>query len=84
MTQKKKKKPTPSVGFFHVSMFCLLSHLCLLLPYFSSFPFLLDFSKPKSGPSNEVIGIYIYAGNLTGWVAFRLEDVRETEGEKQN
>ena len=28
--------------------------------------------------------IYICAGNLTGWVAFRLEDVRETEGEKQN
>ena len=26
----------------------------------------------------------IYASNLTGWVAFRLEDVRETEGEKQN
>ena len=24
------------------------------------------------------------AGNLTGWVAFRLEGVRETEGENQN
>ena len=41
-------------------MFCLLSHLCLFLPYFSSFPLLLDFLKPESGPSNEVIGIYIY------------------------
>ena len=25
-----------------------------------------------------------FAGNLTAWVVFRLEDVRETEGEKQN
>ena len=32
----------------------------------------------------EVCAPYLYAGNLTGWVAFRLEDVRETEGEKQN
>ena len=46
------------MGFFHVSMFSLLSHLCLFLPYFSSFPLLLGFLKPKSGPSNEVIGIY--------------------------
>ena len=26
----------------------------------------------------------VCAGNLTGWVAFRLEDIRETEGEKQH
>ena len=29
MTQKK---PAPIVGVFHVSMVCLLSHLCLFLP----------------------------------------------------
>ena len=49
-----RKTPTPSVGVFHVSMFCLLSHLCLFCLIFSSFPLLLDFLKPKSGPLNDV------------------------------
>ena len=30
-----------------------------------------------------IIHIQDIAGNLTGWVAFRLEDLRETEGENQ-
>ena len=54
-----RKTPTPSVGVFHVSMFCLLSHLCLFCLIFSSFPLLLDFLKSKSGPLNEVLYIYI-------------------------
>ena len=43
--------------------------------------------EPEAGLTAFIyvcVYIYIYAGNLTGWVAFRLEDVRETEGEKQN
>ena len=41
---------------------------------------------PNLGPVFDSLSLlYIYiAGNLTGWVAFRIEDVRETEGEKQN
>ena len=35
--------------------------------------------RTKRSACNNII-----AGNLTGWVAFRLEDVRETEGEKQS
>ena len=60
--EKKKKTHThtPSVGVFHVSMFCLLSHLCLFCLIFSSFPLLLDFLKPKNGPLNEVIGKDIF------------------------
>ena len=63
MAQKKKKKThthTPSVGVFHVSMFCLLSHLCLFCLIFTSFSLLLDFLKPKRGPLNEVVGKKAY------------------------
>ena len=60
-----RKKPTLGVGVFHVSMFCHLSHLCLFCLSFSSFPLLLDFLKPKSGPSNEVIG-YMAITSISG------------------
>ena len=33
-----EKKPTLSVGVFHVSRFSLFSHLCLFLPWFFIFP----------------------------------------------
>ena len=61
MTQKKKKKNhTKCGGFsrFNVFVFFLIFAFSCLI--FSAFPPLLDFLKPKSGPSNEVIGIYIY------------------------
>ena len=45
--------------FFHVSMSCLLSHLCLSCLVFS-FSLCFLTLKPQRGPSNEVIGIYIY------------------------
>ena len=53
------------MGFFRVSMFLALSHLCLFLPWFffaffclgfSLLPLLLDIFKPKNGPPNEVLG----------------------------
>ena len=37
-------------------MFCLFLIFAFSCLRFSSFPLLLDFLKPKSGPSNEVIG----------------------------
>ena len=46
-------------GFFTFEcfvFFLIFAFSCLSL---SSFPLLLDFLKPKSDPSNEVIGIYI-------------------------
>ena len=55
-----QKKTHTKCGGFHVSMFCLLSHFCLFCLIFSSFPLLLDFLKPKSGPLNEVIGYFLY------------------------
>ena len=47
--------------------FLIFAFSCLC---FSSFPLHLDFLNPKSGPSNEVIGmhayIYVYICMLTG------------------
>ena len=52
-----KKNPHRGLFTFQCFVFFLIfAFLCLI---FSSFPLLLDFSKPKSGPSNEVIGIII-------------------------
>ena len=58
---KKMTQKTPPHLVWGFSRFnvLFLSHLCLFLPYFFIFPAFLDFLKPKSGPSNEVIGIYI-------------------------
>ena len=54
MTQKQKKqKLIWWGGFFHVSMFWLLSHLC-------PSPLLSDILKAKSGRSDEIIGTYLY------------------------
>ena len=50
-------------GFFTFQYFVFFLIFAFSCLSFSSFPLLLDFSKPKSGPSNEVIGkisIYIY------------------------
>ena len=50
--------------FFHVSMFCLLSHCFLFLPWFSSLPSLLQILKPKSGPPNEDVCLYVKMQNV--------------------
>ena len=44
-------------GFNVLSSFSSLPLSCLS---FSSFPLLLALEKPKSGPSNEVIGMYMF------------------------
>ena len=38
MAQKTRRTPTLGVGAFHVSMFCLLSHLCPFLALVFIFP----------------------------------------------
>ena len=55
-----EKPPHLVWGFFTFQ--CFLFFLIFAFPclIFSSFPLLLGFLKPKSGPSNEVISIYIY------------------------
>ena len=67
------ENPALGVGVFLVSMFCLLSHLCFSCLSFSSVPPLLDFWKPRSGPSNEVIGFLAMLGEGEGEVQRRRE-----------
>ena len=55
----QEKPPHQVWGFFTFQcfvFFLIFAFLCLI---FSSFPLLLDFLKPKSGPLNEVIYIYM-------------------------
>ena len=49
-------------GFFTFQCFVFFLIFAFSCLSFSSFPLLLDFLKPKSGPPNEVVGIYIYMG----------------------
>ena len=60
MTQKT---PTLGVGFFHASMFVFFLIFSFSFPFlafsFSSFPLLLDVVKPESGPSSEVVGMFL-------------------------
>ena len=62
----QKNPPHLEWGSFTVSMFSLLSLLSQSLPFlalvFHLFPLLLDFLRPKSGPSNEVMGGFSYSG----------------------
>ena len=56
-----EKPPHQVWGFFTFQwfvFFLIFAFSCLSL---SSFPLLLDFLKPKSGPSNEVIGSSLWA-----------------------
>ena len=55
-----EKPPHQVWGFFTFQCFVFLLIFAFSCLIFSSFPLLLDFLKPKSGPLNEVIGIYIY------------------------
>ena len=56
-----EKHPHLVRGFFTFQCFVFFLMFAFSCLSFSSFPLLLDFSKPESGPSNEVIGsIYIY------------------------
>ena len=47
-------------GFFVFQCFVIFLIFAFSCLSFSSFPLLLDFLKPESGPSNEVVYIYIY------------------------
>ena len=55
-----EKPPHLVWGFFTFQCFVFFLILAFSCLSFSSFPLLLDILKPKSGPSNEVIGLYIY------------------------
>ena len=56
MTQKNP--PHQVWGSFTLQCFVFFLIFAFSCLSFSSFPLLLDFLKPKSGPSNEVIGIF--------------------------
>ena len=55
---KNDRAKTPHLVSFQCFVFFLIFAFSCLS--FSSFPLLLDFLKPKSGPSNEVIGKIAY------------------------
>ena len=69
-------------GFFTYQcfvFFLIFAFFCLIL---SSFPLLLDFLKPKNGPLNEDIGIYIYnSGHLKPPEHFQMSLPASTAGE---
>ena len=63
LSKMAMKHPHLKGVLFQVSLFLLLSHLRLFFCLsFSSLPLRLDIFKPKNGPPNEVLGIYIYIG----------------------
>ena len=55
-----EKPPHLVWGFFTFQCFVFFIIFAFSCLSFSSFPLLLDFLKPKSGPSNEVTGIFVY------------------------
>ena len=55
-----EKPPHLVWGFFTFQRFVFFLIFAFSCLSFSSFPLLLDFLKPKSGPSNEVIGEILY------------------------
>ena len=56
-------------GFFTFQCFVFLLIFAFSCLIFSSFPLLLDFLKPKSGPLNEVIG-YVILNEVIGYVIY--------------
>ena len=68
VSKEKNKHPHLVWGFFTFQCFVFFLIFAFYCISFSSFPLLLDFLKPKSGPSNEVIGygaiLYIYIYSL--------------------
>ena len=56
-----EKPPHLVWGFFTFQYFAFFLIVAFSSLSFSSFPLLLDFLKPKSGPSNEVIGNFFFS-----------------------
>ena len=81
MTQKKT--PHLVCGFFTFQCFVFFLIFAISCLSFSDFPLLLDFLKPKSGPSNEVIGkmaiykialLYFFVIFSVFWFRERIRD----------